>query len=212
MKLKKIASLMLAGIMAVSMLAGCKDAASSKPTDPEVPEVTPVVDAAAAVNAQLGDVADVVTFTNDLAAGKIMESYFDETPVTMAQWNAADLSGANKIGTIPNLDSELRNYFGVATNGWTFDWISVKGVGHDGAALEIYILDDTYYTESEALELVGKNLSELNLPEFDGASASASTKNYSYEGSIAAVNAESKSEDESMWVIAVSITRESADR
>ena len=39
MKLKKIASLMLAGIMAVSMLAGCKDAASSsKPTEePEVP-------------------------------------------------------------------------------------------------------------------------------------------------------------------------------
>ena len=38
MKLKKIASLALAGIMAVSMLAGCGEAASSKPTTP--PETT----------------------------------------------------------------------------------------------------------------------------------------------------------------------------
>ncbi len=37
MKLKKIASLALAGIMAVSMLAGCGEAASSNPTNPETP-------------------------------------------------------------------------------------------------------------------------------------------------------------------------------
>ena len=37
MKLKKIASLALAGIMAVSMLAGCKDGSSSStPTEPDV--------------------------------------------------------------------------------------------------------------------------------------------------------------------------------
>ena len=52
MKLKKIASLALAGIMAVSMLAGCKDGA--KPENP-VPE-TPVT-------------TDVVTYANDILKG-----------------------------------------------------------------------------------------------------------------------------------------------
>ena len=37
MKLKKIASLALAGIMAVSMLAGCNGSSSSTPTEPETP-------------------------------------------------------------------------------------------------------------------------------------------------------------------------------
>ncbi len=42
MKLKKIASLMLAGIMAVSMLAGCQNANvdPEQPTDPETPTAT----------------------------------------------------------------------------------------------------------------------------------------------------------------------------
>ena len=42
MKLKKIASLMLAGVMAVSMLAGCQNANvdPEQPTDPETPTTT----------------------------------------------------------------------------------------------------------------------------------------------------------------------------
>ena len=49
MKLKKIASLALAGIMAVSMLAGCKDnpSSSSEPTNPVTPaDIVSVVDKA----------------------------------------------------------------------------------------------------------------------------------------------------------------------
>ena len=37
MKLKKIASLMLAGVMAVSMLAGCQTTSNEQPTQPEEP-------------------------------------------------------------------------------------------------------------------------------------------------------------------------------
>ena len=42
MKLKKIASLMLAGVMAVSMLAGCNTTSTDpeQPTDPETPTTT----------------------------------------------------------------------------------------------------------------------------------------------------------------------------
>ena len=54
MKLKKIASLALAGIMAVSMLAGCNgsSSSSSEPTTPSVDNSF-----AAAVNAELSDEA-----------------------------------------------------------------------------------------------------------------------------------------------------------
>ena len=38
MKLKKIASLMLAGVMAVSMLAGCNTTSNNQPNVPNVPE------------------------------------------------------------------------------------------------------------------------------------------------------------------------------
>src|SRR5699024_4342122 len=45
MKLKKIASLMLAGVMAVSMLAGCNTASNGndQPTQPEEPTTSNVV-------------------------------------------------------------------------------------------------------------------------------------------------------------------------
>ena len=46
MKLKKIASLMLAGVMAVSMLAGCKGSANSgEEENPVVPTTGIVADA-----------------------------------------------------------------------------------------------------------------------------------------------------------------------
>ena len=57
MKLKKIASLMLAGVMAVSMLAGCGESSSSsssEPTNPVTPVATGIADA---VNAARNDYA-----------------------------------------------------------------------------------------------------------------------------------------------------------
>ena len=57
MKLKKIASLMLAGVMAVSMLAGCGESSSSSSSEPTTP-VTPVATGIAdAVNAARNDYA-----------------------------------------------------------------------------------------------------------------------------------------------------------
>ena len=59
MKLKKIASLALAGIMAVSMLAGCKDgSSSSEPTQPENPVTS-----------------NAVTYANDALTGAQKELF-----------------------------------------------------------------------------------------------------------------------------------------
>ncbi|OUQ34079.1 hypothetical protein [Faecalibacterium sp. An121] len=63
MKLKKIASLALAGIMAVSMLAGCKDgSSSSEPTQPENPVTS-----------------NAVTYANDALTGAQKELFSFKT-------------------------------------------------------------------------------------------------------------------------------------
>ena len=66
MKLKKIASLMLAGVMAVSMLAGCSTTSNDQPTNPTDP-IQPGTDGISnAVEARIdGDVPEYVTFADD---------------------------------------------------------------------------------------------------------------------------------------------------
>ena len=68
MKLKKIASLMLAGVMAVSMLAGCSTTSNEVPQDPTTPPTTtPVSGKSAVFEAQLSDLADVKITMEDSA-------------------------------------------------------------------------------------------------------------------------------------------------
>ena len=73
MKLKKIASLALAGIMAVSMLAGCKDGTSQE--DPssssQVPATTDVV--TYANDALSGPEKEVMTFTNSDSLNTLLQ-------------------------------------------------------------------------------------------------------------------------------------------
>ena len=69
MKLKKIASLMLAGVMAVSMLAGCQNT-NVKPEDPTDPDPTPATGYSVDLGSALADVLKeneidtVVTFAD----------------------------------------------------------------------------------------------------------------------------------------------------
>ena len=66
MKLKKIASLALAGVMAVGMLAGCSTTPST-PNDPETPVVTNGIsaDVKARIEANDVDIPEYVTFADD---------------------------------------------------------------------------------------------------------------------------------------------------
>ena len=77
MKLKKIASLMLAGIMAVSMLAGCGEASSNST---ETPDVTPVTGVAATVNGELNANKDKISFTDDKVVTDLLTNYFKGLP------------------------------------------------------------------------------------------------------------------------------------
>ena len=75
MKLKKIASLMLAGVMAASMLAGCQTSNNNgNNEDPDVPVVTDGVSADVAARVKANDVVipEYVTFADDADLDKAL--------------------------------------------------------------------------------------------------------------------------------------------
>ena len=213
MKLKKIASLALAGIMAVSMLAGCKDnpSSSSEPTTP--PET--VTGAAAAINAELDEIKDIVSFTDGTDVQGLLDTYFTNNNIDPAVAKSAGTavvysSGANNglntdvAGYIQNaLNLTTTNQFTNATNSVTAD------TGKDISNVNVYVLNGEKLTEAAALKLVGQYLDELDLPEDDG---NANSVYYQYKGSVAMVNAKTKGETESVWVIAVVIDRTAESR
>ena len=112
MKLKKIASLMLAGIMAVSMLAGCKDAASSSdPTEPETPVVggytATIYDLTGSTTKSVLKTKDNATLTTafDRAEEQFMASYID----TFAQSTLSKVWGTNNAAGPIVLDALDKN-------------------------------------------------------------------------------------------------------
>ena len=75
MKLKKIASLMLAGVMAVSMLAACGDSSSTTtPVVPPVDDDTTTSAISAALNDQLfSKQADLLSFESNSTLASLVD-------------------------------------------------------------------------------------------------------------------------------------------
>ena len=209
MKLKKIASLALAGIMAVSMLAGCNGSnGGNSGSSSEVP-VTPSDDVAAVVNAQLDNNKDSITFENDSVMAGIMTSYFEDNPLVGNDWNKAKLYVTYDKSFTGLMNSKVNDYLG--TDRYSgFDQIDAnKNDGSkDGVYYEVYLLDDNAYDLNEAAERIGQYLDDVALPENDA----GMTVNYSYDGTVSIVKAESKSGAESMWVAVVTIARDHETR
>ena len=99
MKLKKIASLMLAGVMAVSMLAGCGESSSSSSSKPTTPPVTTTGLAAALNDARTKYAKEIgLTYEEDSTLASILSTVahdkFDKDPTTLET-----LAGANSLVT-----------------------------------------------------------------------------------------------------------------
>ena len=223
MKLKKIASLALAGIMAVSMLAGCKDnpSSSSEPTTP----VTPVTGAAAAINAELDETKDQINYTESTVLRDLMTNYFETHNIKMndakgAVTAVARLANTDRVygdlvkAAVSVLNADVGASFrydrtlAAATNKYVANnTVDTKYSGNVNdkkvTNVELYVLNAEKLTEAGALKMVGQYLDDLDLPEekADG------EKNYTYTGSVASVKAETENGEGSVWVIAVTITQ-----
>ena len=109
MKLKKIASLMLAGVMAVSMLAGCS---GNDTPDPEDPNTDPTGVSVDAINAALGEDSKVA-FTASSALQNALEKAIQYVGVDGASKIDADdlnkFDSSLKLDTSSNAELQLNN-------------------------------------------------------------------------------------------------------
>ena len=201
MKLKKIASLMLAGIMAVSMLAGCKTA--TEPT--EEPEVTPVTGVAATVNSVLTSKKDKINLSENEVVTGLMKSYFTENPLTDGEWTKADTSSVNDTSWFTDLNKSIDAVLGAESDNFS----KIANNHHENKTYtELYVLNTSYVSMDNALRMVGQKIDDVNMPS----EAKNKDYDYSYTGTISAIEAESEGGTESVWVIAVSITQTSTKK
>ena len=192
MKLKKIASLMLAGIMAVSMLAACGDkAASSTPAEPE----TPVDNSfAAAVNGELNDKQKaIVTFESDAALDTAVKAIADKFDSVTLKGTTGFVTG-NVVNDFHGM-MDANGYIGDATkNNATSDkvWASVL------------IVPGNYTVEGMTKYVAGKVGEYLDNADMPSVKGDGSYK-YSYAGDIAYTKVDSLSDEVSAYVIGVVI-------
>ena len=209
MKLKKIASLALAGIMAVSMLAGCSGSSSSNST--EEPDVTPVVtDVVAGANNVINGYAKNVlgiSYTEDADLAKALEAAASST------YKSADIE---KIGAYDE-DKNVTSTSGVtakitksltgtnnsltwANNNFTLDAEETNKV------LWVYTVGGSFGSDDAGAFVADNMNSAMNATSMP---ASNATYKADYTADIAAVKVTSKEDSsKSAWVIAVVITQD----
>ena len=219
MKLKKIASLMLAGIMAVSMLAGCKDGASSNTPDDDT-VVTPVATGVAAgANGVLSDYAVKtlgVSFEEDkalldalTAASSSYKSKDIEDLVTKNGYESAAMATkgadiAKKISkAMAGTETAYTQYNG--SNGSGMFTLSGEGTKK---VVAVYTVGANYDAK-QAGAMVGHSLCNSgDLMTAGFMPASNATYNASYDADIAAVKITSNdTSSKSMWLVAVVLTQ-----
>ena len=200
MKLKKIASLMLAGIMAVSMLAACGDkAASSTPTQPEE------------------------TVDNSFAAA-VNEELSDKAKETLKLDADADLTAALKTVSVA-----VTSDFNVTANTWLVggisnDFRSLLGLASgDRLAGGTTLFTDTATSNKTVADLLvmtgnytDKGLAKAVADKLDADIIDASRMpavgdgvdyRYEYSGNIDVVEVENLTGNVSVYLIGVEITQ-----
>ena len=216
MKLKKIASLALAGIMAVSMLAGCKDnpSSSSEPTNPVNPVTSDVADA---VNKLLsGDQKEVMTFGTSSALLNAVKAVAGDsgvvTPTMIA--NAYD---TNKTAFATNdsyeegVAKKVKEKFttgviNLGDTGWrTFTTTDPTNQEKSSSCLYVYVVSGDMSEDT-----IARNFLAAWGSSIDDTTLSSKTKDgddIAYDGDIAAVKVyNSKDATKTAWVVGVMIT------
>ena len=206
MKLKKIASLMLAGVMAVSMLTACAEGGKNEEDNSASSEAPTVNGAAAALNAALSRNKDTITFENDDELNKDLEAYFSLHPIMGDTWNSK-----NYVVDDYTTDTALNNVIG---SNWT-GWPSLSNLAtakqddgaHDGKSVAwISMYNTAVYTQADALKTVGKAIDSLDF--VDDKNNTDDGKMYSFSGNASVLEVKSEKGAASVWVVVVTVTKD----
>ena len=200
MKLKKIASLMLAGVMAISMLAGC----SGNETPDEGNEIAPVTGAAAAINAELSENKGKISFTDDATLDDVVKAYYANSNINAAEWKSQTMKELTN-------DASAMNSVVKATKDCFANLNAVlKRDGDDKkiSGLVVYGFNAKMFTKESVLKYIGQNVDQLELAEVND----AGTKNYVYTGAVSVNEVKSKGGEASIWVVTMKVTKDLADK
>ena len=179
MKLKKIASLALAGVMAVSMLAGCSTT-SNEPQDPTTPPTTtPVSGKSAVFEAQLSDLADVKITMSDSAD---LQAALDAAAQNVSSATIIDFTKAIRtaqagfygVRTVANFDQRGNVYVADVNNGAAMGW----GLTTNVRAGDLSVVADDMDAESVLGAFVGL------IPEHKEVADDAVTMLFAVDGTI----------------------------
>ena len=210
MKLKKIASLALAGVMAVSMLTACGEggSSSSEPTNPVVPSTTGI---ATYMNNLMTDAqADKISFEDDqtLRANLVDvaedSSVLTPSVIATAQNNKA-ISSSN--GTIASkVEDKYTTGLVYSTN--TYDWNSwiiaaPSNQEKSWSYVESYVLSgdlNEMALASAVMDYWGTKINSLN--------TAYAGEDVVWTGDVAAVKVNNdRNVSETAWVVAVMVTK-----
>ena len=224
MKLKKIASLMLAGVMAVSMLAGCQNANvdPEQPTDPETPTATGysvemasnLSDAAKKDYIAFEDNADDLTALEDALGNMSWTTTAGNTALPKVVtpvngWNAVDTAVVvDDFVTALDIENKALTYGTMRNELVSFKDLNAAETVKYGL---MYVIDGTVDV-NKALKQVANGIEDLleQLPNVNVSNTVTTRYTYDYTVSVSVAN---KALDVIDWYngsanfIAVTVTR-----
>ncbi|HIV43174.1 MAG TPA: hypothetical protein H9996_03040 [Candidatus Faecalibacterium avium] len=210
MKLKKIASLMLAGVMAVSMLAGCKGSANSgEEENPVVPTTGVVAYANDAVSADDKEDYKFSGFT----ASTNLDSILKDLASSTGDFSETNIKTAYQNVQNATLNTTVQGKLNDKLDG-LLDDDGFKTVPADNVSEKygyIYTASGKLTQEEAVSKMVGKFADEVLSKVAKTAVTNTTTDTkydpaYSAEVSVVRVSSSSAS-DESAWVLAIVLTQ-----
>ena len=234
MKLKKIASLMLAGVMAVSMLTACNTTSNDNDDNQDDDIVIPVDDSFAVdINNELNTAQkNTLTITADSDLEALLNKVADKFDDDSLQITANAVVTAFVLDTDSTVPQDARHLMGLKDDasltttigagslkpnglvsynnvGGAYQW---KYFGKNDSAettLDFIVVDGGQTEEGLAHEVADQLKDLMTEYRMPGEAKNVGTKDYDYDytGHVASIKLDNLRGDESFYVVAVEITK-----
>ena len=213
MKLKKIASLMLAGVMAVSMLAACGESNSTTtPVVPPVDDNTATSAISAALNDQLfSKQADLLSFESNSKLASLLDRIAEDDEDFEIRDGLVNGAARPTLLAPGGVNADITNIVNAAFNG-TNPAVTMTNVdilvNHDDnrAYLYVYTVDGSMQDVDQIARAVMNGFNGLQERVYDVVGIvdnNAISQDYEYKGYAEMVKITNDNSSDTAWVVAV---------
>ena len=213
MKLKKIASLMLAGVMAVSMLAACGDNSSTTtPVVPPVDDNTATSAISDALNDQLfSKQADLLSFESNSKLASLLDRIAEDDEDFEIRDGLVNGAARPTLLAPGGVNADITNIVNAAFNGTNPAVAMTNGdivVNHDDnrAYLYVYTVDGSMQDVDQIARAVMNGVNGLQEHVYDVVGivdSTALSQDYEYKGYAEMVKITNDNSSDTAWVVAV---------